>query len=1028
MSASEHHTHFKTLHKLQADYSKVTITQYESQRTGMRVFVADQPGPKVSGWFSVPTEIFDDSGAPHTLEHTTFAGSKAYPHRGMLDRLGQRSYVRCSGLTHIDHTTYSLNGAGWAGVAQILPVYLDHLLRPTLTDEACYLEVHHVDGKGDDQGVVYSENQGRQNTMGALMSLRAKRLFYPEGSGYRSHTGGLLEEVRELTPDRIRAFHKAMYKPQNLCLVLAGEVNHDELLKILDAFEDTIIDEVPAFDAPFKRPWVDSKRVDPIAETIIETVEFPAEDESTGSITISFFGPRYDEFNARIAVGVLNMYLCDTSIGVLDRKMVEEEKLCSSVSQGWGTGLDNAIDFDLEGVETEKLAEVEARVHSILQETGATELDMDHLRDCISRWKRAAKMDSEDDALYFTSALIDDHLSGNRDGRDLRAHLVLEELDILEPWTDRQWRDFLSKWLLDAHHISVLGKPSRALAMKQDEEEKARVEARKERLGPAGLEELAKKLKESQDKVNTPIPDSMWAKFPVPDVNSVHFLSTTTARAGRARSVGALDNDMQRLIDRDNDNSPLLLHFENIPSRFVTVGIDMSTGSVPVHLKPLVCLYLMNFFATPVMRQGKRMEFREVVVALQKVTPQYSIDFNGVNGEMVSISMFTEVGKYDEVISWMRTLLFDAIHEAERLQVQLHKILADIPDEKRSGSGMMWDVCTMLSFKRNSLGRAGCTLSQAPFMKTFQKLLKTDPIAGITLFSQLCKTLHRPENFRIFVATDINKLQRPVSAWNEFTSGLDESKPLEPLGQSTESLAETGRNPGDTCVIVPMLDVKSSWTVLMGKCCDSYDDPDLPALMVAVEYMIAVEGPFWNAVRGDGLAYGTSLTNSTGLARECFYFSIIRAPDAFKALQASKALVEGYASGERQITSHGVEGAVSTIVRHMANKQSSMAATAGHSYTNQVVREVSKDWSHQMLSKVQSVTKDEVCAVMKKYLRPVFEPETSNMYVTCARDMTGKLVADLTEAGYQPQVRALESFEDGYVMEGPAGADDEGPA
>ena len=33
--------------------------------------------------------------------------------------------------------------------------------------------MHHIDGKGHDSGVVYSEMQGRENTSGDLMALRS---------------------------------------------------------------------------------------------------------------------------------------------------------------------------------------------------------------------------------------------------------------------------------------------------------------------------------------------------------------------------------------------------------------------------------------------------------------------------------------------------------------------------------------------------------------------------------------------------------------------------------------------------------------------------------------------------------------------------------------------------------------------------------------------------------------------------------------------------------------------------------------
>lgn len=56
-------THFKKIQQFNANYADATFTQYESQRTGLRVVVVDRKGPKVYGNFAVATEIHDDSGA-----------------------------------------------------------------------------------------------------------------------------------------------------------------------------------------------------------------------------------------------------------------------------------------------------------------------------------------------------------------------------------------------------------------------------------------------------------------------------------------------------------------------------------------------------------------------------------------------------------------------------------------------------------------------------------------------------------------------------------------------------------------------------------------------------------------------------------------------------------------------------------------------------------------------------------------------------------------------------------------------------
>lgn len=100
-----------------------------------------------------------------------------------------------------------------------------------------------------------------------------------------------MEQLRVLTAERIREFHREMYQPKNLRLVLIGEVDHSDLLEILDEFERGILDCVPPLDASFKRPWVESEKTPPLSKTIIDTVEFPEDDESTGEILIGFFGP-----------------------------------------------------------------------------------------------------------------------------------------------------------------------------------------------------------------------------------------------------------------------------------------------------------------------------------------------------------------------------------------------------------------------------------------------------------------------------------------------------------------------------------------------------------------------------------------------------------------------------------------------------------------------------------------------------------------------------------------------------------------
>ena len=84
----------------------------------------------------------------------------------------------------MDHTAYTVTTAGTQGLLNLLPIYVDHMLRPASTDEGFVTEIHHVTGEGENKGVVYCEMQGRENSaesvaeracLGRCMTRRATR-------------------------------------------------------------------------------------------------------------------------------------------------------------------------------------------------------------------------------------------------------------------------------------------------------------------------------------------------------------------------------------------------------------------------------------------------------------------------------------------------------------------------------------------------------------------------------------------------------------------------------------------------------------------------------------------------------------------------------------------------------------------------------------------------------------------------------------------------------------------------------------
>lgn len=953
----------------------------------MRVVVIDQKGPKVSGYFVLATEILDDSGAPHTLEHLCFMGSRNYRYKGFLDKLATRVYSNTNAWTATDHTAYTLDTAGWEGFAQILPVYLEHVIAPTLTDEGCYTEVHHIDGTGNDAGVVYSEMQGVQNNAAELIDLSVKRLTYPHGVGFRYETGGMMEQLRVLTAERIREFHREMYQPKNLCLIITGEVDHQNMLETLDNFEDTILDVIPSPGSPFKRPWVDSQQAPYLEKSVMQVVEFPEEDESFGEIEIRFLGPDCSDPIQTGALNVSLLYLAGSSASLLENILVEKEQVCSAVYYSTEDHPKIEIHFTLTSVETENLKKVEQRFFEVLQDAMKKELDMKYLKECIDRQRRTWKFATESSASCFAEYVISDFLFGSRDGSTMLDVATLREYDVLEKWSETQWREYMKKWISDAPHVTVLGVPSVKMAERLKTEEESRVAAQKKSLGEKGLKELADKLEKAKAENDKEIPQGMLEKFKIPGIESIHFMDTTTARSGAALKAGRPDNKVQKLVDADNSDLPFFIHFEHIPSGFVQLYLLISAQSVPVQLRPLLSVFTEAFFNLPVERDGKVINFEQVVVELEKDTVGYTMESGRMlgNSEMMRVSFKVELEKYSTAIAWLQELCWNSIFDVERLRAITSRLLADVPDAKRSGDDMLAAVHVMVHYAAESIVRARSTLVKARYLKRIKRELAQNPQVIVARMEEIRKALFKFENIRVLVIGDLEKLPNPVSSWKPFVAGLGAPAPLKPITGRRALLSETGKDLGGKSYVVPMPTVDSSFAYASARGLDSYDDPRLPALLVAIAYMNAVEGPLWVAVRGKGLAYGTNFAYNidTGFVN----FDVYRSPNAHKAFESSKQIVEDHLSGAIPFDPLMLEGAISSIVVSFANEQATIASAAVGSFIRQVIRSLPSNYKEEMLKKVKDTGVDEVKGALRNIILPLFSPSSANIVITCARVM-----------------------------------------
>ncbi|KAG0267056.1 hypothetical protein DFQ27_009203 [Actinomortierella ambigua] len=321
------------------------VQVYRHKATSMRIVFVDIKGPQATATIVVPTVTQDSRGLPHTLEHLVFCGSRNYPNRGYLDSLANRCLsTGTNAYTTEDYTAYTIATAGRDGMAEILPVFMDHVLHPTLRDDQFVTEVYHVDGEGNQQGVVFSEMAARENSEADLLDLGLRRLLYPTTQTYYYECGGLTSEIPKLTNEDIMAYHKKFYHPSNTTVVVTGDSLEPERIfneimaqGILDGMEfEQGVDLIAEMDISQGRG--DAPIMSKEAQLTSRTIRFPSAEEDVGSIGYGWLGPGTHDVKTMIALDILFRFLHETSASPFAQAFTERRNPLAS-----------HVDFEVKG-------------------------------------------------------------------------------------------------------------------------------------------------------------------------------------------------------------------------------------------------------------------------------------------------------------------------------------------------------------------------------------------------------------------------------------------------------------------------------------------------------------------------------------------------------------------------------------------------------------------------------------------------------------------------------------------------------
>ncbi|KJE89565.1 hypothetical protein, variant [Capsaspora owczarzaki ATCC 30864] len=883
----------------------VGVTRYRSNASGLTVCLAETRGPLVGAYLALSTEAHDDDGLPHTLEHLVFMGSEDYPYKGVLDLIANRSLAQgTNAWTATDHTCYTLTTAGEEGMLAALPVYLDHVLYPTLTDTAYQTEVHHITGAGEDAGVVYCEMQAIENTSDSRTYRALVEHLYPGRSGYKSETGGRLGNLRDsCSHEKVCQYHRDYYRPDNLCIIIAGKIDPAKLFEAIAPFDAKVVSKKHVKQA---RPWSTPSEALTTPHQVVR-IQFPTEDESTGIAMAGWRGPKWSSFLELQALETLWTYLTDTPVAVLQRELVEiDDPYCSDLSFRVERYSDTAHHLTLESVPTEKLGEIDAKLGSVLRRVASGEItiDMERMASVIHQLELQLLSQADDDPhQLFVGLIIEDFCYGNTNGKQLQERLAtLSHLKTLSTKPASFWSDLVRTALVESPLVLILGEPSAPLGEQMLADENKRLEEQRARFGEQGLVQLGEQLAQASKRNSVETPDAVLAKISVPGVERIPFHELKTEIAG---------------ANQQPHNLPFAFKTEHVNSSFVVLTATLDTTSVPANLRPYLSLYLNLFFESGVTRPDGAVSHEQVIAGLAEDTLEHHASLGlggrlfmcGAFAQHVVLSIKAERSKYQRAVNWLRELLFSIRFTEERVKVTAINMLNEVADLKRDGMSTVRTLLNELLIPTHNVAKSNHTVSNVVRQQQFVRgLLESigvnqdeadeddeegaedggeeghdgeghdgeghnggahndaavenqvpskSPEEVAAAFKQVFDALYALRDVLVgqsvgFLVDVAGSLPAPdmLAPWHEVGFVADHQKAVSRQQTAASEQGVVVHWSGDVVVkptdrgqaaIVGVSSVESAFLMQTCPSIASWTDPDLPALLVATEYLTALE-------------------------------------------------------------------------------------------------------------------------------------------------------------------------------------------
>ncbi len=307
--------------------SGLSVSEYTLDNGTRVVVIPDRRAPVVTHmiWYKVGSadDPVGKSGIAHFLEHLLFKGTKTVP-QGVFSSAVSEIGGQENAFTSSDYTAY-YQKVSPSALKLMMTYEADRMRNVILSDEVVYPE----------RDVILEERSGRVDSSpgGILSEFTQAALFVHHPYGVP--VIGWEHEIAKLEREDILAFYEKWYQPWNATVVVAGDVEPEDVLALAKETYGKVV---------ASQPEVKRERIRDPQPVVAKELRYADERVTNPVWRRAFLAPSYNraEGNEGEALDLLAAILGESVTSRIYKDVVLEKEMATSAGSFYqGTALDS---------------------------------------------------------------------------------------------------------------------------------------------------------------------------------------------------------------------------------------------------------------------------------------------------------------------------------------------------------------------------------------------------------------------------------------------------------------------------------------------------------------------------------------------------------------------------------------------------------------------------------------------------------------------------------------------------------------